>query len=273
MSVAEENRSLRLAALHQQGEIGALVRLFCHIRDLSDDGRTLLGPVFRALLEQARDGIPAGCWPVGPVGLLLPPGEPLDRDMEQAVRAFGGLCEELSEHALAWGVSLALPLDTTDSREVWRRASALEKTGQFTEALALLDGLDERDPTLAAAVFDTRGAILCRQGDYPGAVAVYREALAREPSRVETTCALSYGLHRLGEGEEAIALANHSLDLAANPLGSFLLDLYADRAGSNSAAAPPGPARLVRDAAGTCISYSFMGDEHAAAFAAAAERS
>ncbi len=274
MSVAEENRSLRLAALHQLGDIDALVRLFCHIRDLSGEDRALLEPVLRTLLEQARDGFPADCWPDGPVtpALVSTDPEPLGQDVERALRAFGGLCEELSEHALAWGVALALPLDTTDAREVWRRASALEKTGQDARVLALLDGLDERDPTLAAAVLDTRGAILCRQGDPAGAAAAYEEALAREPLRVETTCALSYCHFLLGQGAEATALASRALGLAANPLASFLLDLYAGRVRACSAIAPPGPARLVRDADGTCISYSFLGDEHAAAFAAASRR-
>jgi len=281
MAMAIANRQQRMALLHELGDWHQLARYHNRTRD----DEPALGPALEAFLERLlATGHRRGehPWPSEQVRQLLQErsdrlaGRSLAELMDgedassgpvlAALRATVRLLRELGEHALAWCLTLAIPLDPSDPDATWHYASALEKTGRLEESLRLLDGLEERQTTLACAIFDTRGTALCSLGRFEEAAYWLQRALDLEPGRVETTCVLSYCAYRRGDAGAALAAAQRATEMGGGPLADALMALIRGET-LPDASPPPRPRRFLVSDDGTWISYTFLSDSDAIALA------
>ncbi|NOZ84747.1 MAG: radical SAM protein [Deltaproteobacteria bacterium] len=169
----------------------------------------------------------------------------------------------------AWCVASAAPGESNDSLIVWLKATALQNRGQIDMALAELERIEDIEPGLRAAVSDTKGTLLCSLGRFFEAASELEHALALEPDRIETCCALAYCKYILGGLDEARKLAEKALKGDENLLACFLLDLFKGHVQptGNILESPPPSERFIKSASGQKISYYFLSDQHAAAAA------
>jgi tetratricopeptide (TPR) repeat protein len=101
--------------------------------------------------------------------------------------------------------------------EKWRRVEELQESGQFAEALSVLEELARSSPDTRTLL--AMGSLLEKTGDYPAAAAVFRSVLAQNPNHATSRFYLGLALYnqaaRLWErgdrGERTRALFEEAL--------------------------------------------------------------
>lgn len=106
----------------------------------------------------------------------------------------------------------ALVLDTTHDRARYEQALEHDRAGRFDQTIALLETLSSNSTD--DALYHARlGDDLYRKGDFTGAVAEYRKALAIRPNFADIRNHLGMALAALGNEEEAIQQFLYALEI------------------------------------------------------------
>ena len=125
---------------------------------------------------------------------------------------------------------------TGASRESFEGANKAFAEGRLVDAKAGFEKAS-REAASAAAPLVGIGAILERQGDAPGAVDLYRRAIAVEPDNGDAAHALVFGLVASGQGAEAVSFARARAEKYAKSAAAATLHSEAASASGDSATA------------------------------------
>lgn len=100
-----------------------------------------------------------------------------------------------------------------DMRARLLRADCLAGTGEFVQAQALYQSL-VADPVQAAAAYAGLGGIAAARGDWAGAAAAYRRAVALAPTQPGYRNDLGYALLRQDKATEALFILRQAHELS-----------------------------------------------------------
>jgi tetratricopeptide (TPR) repeat protein len=122
--------------------------------------------------------------------------------------------------------SAALYSQTPD--ELNRRASELAEKKQFEESLDMLKKAAAMQDAQSARVFHNRGWLMELQGNIPGALENYKEAVRRNPNLSDSYERMGYWYYKAGKYTDAVAMGEKviKIDPANQEVKKWISDAY-----------------------------------------------
>jgi tetratricopeptide (TPR) repeat protein len=128
-------------------------------------------------------------------------------------------------------VFTAPPLFAQTAEELNRQGVELAEKKRFEEALEIFRKATAQQDKHSAKAFHNRGWVLELQGNIPGALENYREAVRRDPELADSYERIGYWQYRAGKYADAVAMGEKVLhiDPANEDVKKWIYDAYKKR--------------------------------------------